>query len=91
MEQFEEAEKYLKGLGYSVINPAKVNGMLPTDTSYREYIVMSLNMLAMADEIYMLEGWEHSKRACAEYELARAFGMVIIKQNREAEHGEETS
>ncbi len=35
MERFEKAEKELIENGYSVINPAKVNAMLPEDATWR--------------------------------------------------------
>lgn len=31
MQHFEEAERRLTGQGYIVVNPAKVNSMVPTD------------------------------------------------------------
>ena len=38
MKRFEKAEKELTENGYSVINPAKVNAMLPEDATWEEYI-----------------------------------------------------
>lgn len=69
MERFAQAEKELTERGYSVINPAKVNAQLPDDTTYEEYMKMSLAMLDMCDYICMLDGWEKSKGACLEYQL----------------------
>lgn len=77
-ERFLMAEGKLKKQGYSVINPAKVNSMLPTDTTYEQYMKMSYCMLEMCDSIYMLEGWEDSKGANREYGYAQALRMNII-------------
>lgn len=81
MERFEKAEKELTDRGYSVINPAKVNAQLPDDTTYGEYMKMSLTMLDMCDYIYMLAGWENSKGACLEYQYAKTLGKNIIFQD----------
>lgn len=80
MEKFEKAQVYLEGLGYSVINPAKVNGMLPEDTTYQEYMNMSLVMIAMADGVYMLAGWQQSKGATLEHNWAATLGLAILHQ-----------
>ena len=43
MKRFEKAEKELTENGYSVINPAKVNAMLPEDATWEEYIKVSVS------------------------------------------------
>lgn len=96
MERFEKAEKELTDRGYSVINPAKVNAQLPDDTTYEEYMKMSLIMLDMCDTIYMLRGWEKSKGSCAEYEYSKALGKnarfeeIDLMYKRESERDEFT-
>ncbi len=78
MEVFERAEKLLSELGHVVINPAKVNGMLPAETTYQEYMKMSETMLDMADSIYMINGWEKSVGAKYERHYAQIMGKKII-------------
>lgn len=56
MERFARAEKRLIIDGYSVINPASVNSMMPSDTTYEEYMKMSITMLDMCEAICMLKG-----------------------------------
>lgn len=80
MERFARAEAQLEAEGYAVINPAKVNAMLPEETSYEQYMNMSMTMLEDADMIYMLEGWETSGGARREFDRARAEGKPIRKQ-----------
>lgn len=82
MERFARAEQFLYERGYSVINPAKVNDQLPIETSYNEYIKMSLTMLDMADAIYMLYGWENSLGSKAEKMVAEANGLQVIYENK---------
>lgn len=78
MEHFQQAEDKLLEDGYSVINPAKVNDMLPSNTSYEEYMKMSICMLDMCDHIYMLKGWEKSCGSNREYGYALAKDKIIM-------------
>ena len=78
MERFAKAEKELTEQGYSVVNPAKVNSQLPEDTSYEEYMKMSILMLDMCDSVYMLKGWEKSCGANREYGYAMAKEKTIF-------------
>ena len=67
MERFAAMEEYLVAQGHTVINPAKVNANLPTDTTWEEYMRMSMLMLGMCDTICMLNGWGKSRGANREY------------------------
>ena len=77
LERFGAAEEELKKAGCSVINPAKINSLLPADTTYKQYMDMSLTMLGMCNHIYMLKGWEKSPGANREYGYALAKEMTI--------------
>lgn len=78
MERFAKAEKELTEQGYSVVNPAKVNAQLPEDTTYEEYMKMSLCMLSMCKAIYLLRGFEKSRGAKRELEFAKSEDMEIM-------------
>lgn len=81
MLRFTKAEHHLyqKYGDIPVINPAKVNSMLPAeDTSYEEYMKMCFCMLDMCDAIYMMPGWRDSNGAKREFEYAQARGMTIL-------------
>ena len=80
MSRFSTAHFSLARQGYSVVNPAMVNAMLPEDTTYDEYMDMSFVMLDMCDSVYMLDNWENSKCACMEFERAVNNGLEIIYQ-----------
>lgn len=82
-EIFEKAERELEARGYKVINPAKMDEVMPDDTTWEEYMEVSGALLSFADGIYMLEGWEKSKGARMEYEWAKEQGKNIYQQNRE--------
>lgn len=77
MKRFNKAETELAIMGYSVINPAKINSFLPPDTTYKQCMDMSLTMLGMCNHIYMLKDWEKSPGANREYGYALAKGMTI--------------
>ena len=52
--------------------------MLPQDTSYEEYMKMSMCMLDMCDYIYLLKGWQESRGANREYGYALAKDKTIM-------------
>lgn len=80
LDRFEKAEKELTEKGYVVINPAKVNAMMPVETTYEEYMKMSMTMLDMCDYIYMLKGWQQSRGANREYGYALGTDKVIMME-----------
>jgi hypothetical protein len=80
MERFEEAQKYLESKGLTVINPALINSNLPKDTTWDEYMEISLILVKMSDAIYLLKGWEKSKGAELELRTAKRFGLEVIKE-----------
>lgn len=63
---------------YIVINPAKVNAQLPIETTWEEYMKMSMCMLEMCNAIYMLKGWKDSKGARLEYDFAKSKNYKIF-------------
>ena len=65
-KHFGEAEKWLKGLGYIVLNPAT----LPAGLTQEEYMRICVPMLQICKEVYMLDGWEKSVGATIEHKLA---------------------
>lgn len=80
MKNFDQAEKELKSVGFSVVNPAKILSQMPEDTKYEEYMDMSMMMLSMCDGIYMLKCWEKSTGANREYGYALASDMIIMRE-----------
>lgn len=79
MERFEKAEKELIENGYSVINPAKVNAMLPEDATWEEYIKVSLTLLSICTGVYMMPGWRESRGAVLEFMQARRNEMRSMR------------
>ena len=78
MTRFNNAQKYLEGLGFEVVNPALINSNLPTSTTWRQYMEVSVVLLSMCDHIYMLRGYETSVGANVELEKAHRMGLKIL-------------
>ena len=79
MDRFSMAEKSLEAK-HTIINPARVNAQLPSDTDYEDYMKMSFCMLDMCDGIYLLKGWEKSCGSNRELGYAMAKGKIILRQ-----------
>lgn len=59
--------------GHVVLNPAT----LPEGLSQQQYISICIPMLMCADVIYLLEGWEDSAGARAEYAMALKLNIDV--------------
>lgn len=80
MERFQAAEEKLIQDGHTVFNPAAVNSMMPTETTYEEYMRVAFTLLDMCDAIYMMDGWQDSKGANREYGYALGKDMIIVEE-----------
>lgn len=67
LERFARAEEQLKAQGFEVINPAKINALLPRSTSYGQYMAISRTLHGFCDSVFMLKDWEHSRGAKQEF------------------------
>lgn len=76
-ERFVRAEGYLSEMGFSVVNPVKVNAALPPDASWEEYMAVSMTLLSFCGNIYMMDGWKESRGAVQEYICARNRGLTV--------------
>lgn len=80
MERFAKAEKELTKQGYSVVNPSKLNNILPIGLTYEDYMKIDFALMDLCDAIYMLSGWEKSCGANREYGYAMGKDMTIINE-----------
>ena len=78
-EDFQKAECWLKLNDYQPINPAKFNNVLPK-LDYKDYMAIDYKLIDLCDGIYMLDGWQKSKGACAELSYAKSLGKKVIYQ-----------
>lgn len=73
---FAAAEKILRRLGFEPVNPFR-NG-LPEDADWREHMRADIANLVCCGYIYMLRGWELSKGAKLELDVASSCGIKVL-------------
>lgn len=73
---FNKAELELQALGLVVINPATIK--VEDWKQWSDYMREALRMMLDANAIYLLKGWEESKGANIEKELAEKLGMKVM-------------
>ena len=73
-ERFAEAASAIKAAGYTYVNPALVQRVVP-DLTYEEYMAIDLELLGRCDAICLLAGWPKSKGAVLEREWAIKHGL----------------
>lgn len=76
---FQKAEQWLLLKDYTPINPARFITNLPKLT-YEQIMKIDYCLLELCDGIFMLDGWQNSKGACAELSYAKSLGKKIIYQ-----------
>lgn len=74
--KFHDAEKRIVEHGYQAVNPLK-NG-IPYTESWEVHMAADIVLLLDCDAIYMLPGWEASKGATLEKNIAERTGKKII-------------
>ncbi len=67
---FHAAARTLRSLGYSVENPAECLG--GDNFGWRDYMRQGITQLLMCNAVALLDGWENSRGARAERDLAVA-------------------
>lgn len=78
-QQFARAAGALKELGYIVINPAELGTALPLDhMSYEDIMKIDLELLASADYLAQLPGWERSPGANRELGFALGTDKIVV-------------
>ena len=80
---FSCARSALELCGYEVVDPSEVQ--LDDEATWTDYMRADLKLLLDCDYIYMLEGWENSKGARLERELAENLGIEEIDLDQESE------
>lgn len=79
MQQFEQAARDLSMKGYDVINPAALDRVIPTSRlSYDTIMNLDLELLALADYLVQMPGWEDSKGCNRELGFAQARDLIVV-------------
>ena len=84
---FSCARNALELCGYEVVDPSEVQ--LDDEATWADYMRADLKLLLDCDFIYMLDGWEDSKGARLERELAENLGIEEIDLDQEYERAEQ--
>nr|DAK37841.1 MAG TPA: Blasticidin M [Caudoviricetes sp.] len=64
--------------GYEPVNPASIDFGPEVEASWEDYMRVCLPMLATCDYIYLLPGWEDSRGARLEKQIADALGIKEV-------------
>ena len=80
---FMAASCGLELCGYEAVDPSDVK--LDDEASWSDYMRADLKLLLDCDYIYLLEGWEDSKGARLEHELAERLGIEQLDIDQERE------
>lgn len=76
-KNFDCAERYLRSLGFKVLNPMKLNPYNP-DWSWQQYMLEDIRELFECDAIFLLDNWVNSRGARIELNIAHEMGMQIF-------------
>lgn len=76
---FKRAAEQLERKGFEVINPFE-NG-LSQEADWHDHMRIDIRNLTHCDYIYMLRGWEHSKGAKLEMDVASSCGITVVMES----------
>tara|TARA_R110002051_G_scaffold11808_10_gene42586 strand:+ start:754 stop:1077 length:324 start_codon:yes stop_codon:yes gene_type:complete len=87
-DSFSKAQEYLSYLGYEVINPVDIpekdfSGPDRDIKRWEYFMRASIKLLMDCDQIYMLEGWKHSRGAKLEQKIAKELAMPSMYETED--------
>ena len=77
---FRKAELWLKLNDHKVLNPARLIDIFP-NLEYAHLMAIDYKLIELCDAIFMLDGWQNSKGACAELSYAKSLGKKVLYQD----------
>jgi nucleoside 2-deoxyribosyltransferase len=80
-DDFLKAEQWLKLNDYKVVNPSRLIEIFPS-LEYAQLMAIDYKLIDMCDAIFMLDGWQKSKGACAELSYAKSLGKKVKYQDK---------
>ena len=76
-EIFLKKQLELEKLGNEVVNPSLLYLIMPSSSTWQEYMDICIPLLKLCDKITMLKGYENSKGACEELKYALQNGIML--------------
>ena len=80
MELFQAKQTELEAQGHTVINPAKLYGILGEGFNHAEYMHICYSLIDLCDEVYLLSNWADSKGACMELDYAIETRKTVVTE-----------
>lgn len=74
---FEDATQRLRAAGYTVVSPHELGSAQPDHNAYLGFLRRDLKAMLDCDAIALMEGWQHSRGAKFELDVARGLEMPI--------------
>lgn len=78
-DNFEYAEKKLIRAGHKPVNPVKICSSIGENAKHEVYMKKLIPFLCDCDGIFCLEGWQESKGASFEVEVAAKCGIPMVE------------
>lgn len=75
---FHEGAARFRALGYEIVSPAETDGEPQAGRTWAEWMRRDIALLLACDGVVCLPGWENSRGATLETDIARALGMPIL-------------
>lgn len=75
--RFEQMQEILEHYGFDVVNPA-YNSMAAPNATHEEYMRICFAQMRICDAIVFLKGWEDSKGAKMEHDIAKNTNMKMF-------------
>lgn len=80
-ERFSQGALEASKLAFAVIDPSKLDFVMPNGCSHEEWMSICYPLLELCDAIYMLDGWETSTGANLELLRANQLGIKVLYQS----------
>ncbi len=77
LDIFKQAESAVKEMGMIPVNPAEAFSSLK-GLEWKDYMMLSIDLLFSCDAIFMLPNWEASAGASIEHSFAVGAGYIIV-------------
>ena len=74
---FDRMAECFRHVGFEVVNPAETGRLMPSDSTWDDYMANAMEQLRKCDAVVCLPGWQSSKGARREVMWAECHNMDI--------------